>query len=300
MDAEISPALSVYAKGTATDWTSQGHPDAHLFGHPRFEEAMITAARSFVNFYRGNWLLNRIANDRGRVIATFIMLDLHFSSGKAGFTVAQLREEARDHAMWSPNRMTALAALLRVGGFLKAVPSRDSRMRRLAPTDALLKLHRDRLAGVIAANVLINPDLAQVVPLLGEGEILGDIARSYLAYWRAGLRATGNAPALEALVERDAGFTILCMMLAGIPDGRSYRISDLARHFAISRTHALGIMRTATTFGLIVQNGASGPYMGTRILLETMRPFFLALFQIQAEAVRHAIARHATRTIPAC
>lgn len=299
MDAEITPVLSVYAKGTATDWSSPGHPDAHLFGHPRFDEAMIVAARSFVNFYRGNWLLNRIANDRGRVIATFIMLDLHFSGGMTGFTVAQLREEARHHAMASPNRMTALAALLRVGGFLKTMPSQDSRMRRLAPTDTLLTLHRDRLAGIIAANVMINPDLTAIVPLLGEGEVLGDIARSYLAYWRAGLRATGNDPALEALVERDAGFTILCLMLAGIAEGRAYRISDLARHFAISRTHALGIMRTADTFGLIAQNGVGGPYMGTRTLLETMRPFFLAVFQIQAEAVRHALQRHAARSVPA-
>lgn len=300
MDVEIRPILSAYPEGTASDGSSSGNLDRRLFSHPRFDEAMITAAQSFVDFYRGNWLLNRIANDRGRVIASFIMLDLHFSGGMTGFTVAQLREEARHTAMCSPNRMTALAALLRVGGFLKTVASQDSRMRRLAPTDAMLKLHRDRLAGVIAANVMINPDLAAIVPLLGEGEILGDIARTYLACWRVGLRATGNDPALEALVERDAGFTILCLMLAGIDEGRSYRISDLARHFAISRTHALGIVRTAASFGLLAQNGAGGPYMGTRTLLETMRPFFLALFQIQADAVRHALRQHAARTVPAC
>jgi hypothetical protein len=58
-------------------------------------------------------------------------------------------------------------------------------------------------------------------------------------------------------------------------------------------------MRTADTFGLIAQNGVGGPYMGTRTLLETMRPFFLAVFQIQAEAVRHALQRHAARSGPA-
>ena len=295
MPPEITPAFSIYDPKTSGYQRSSDGLDAPLSGHSRFDEAMLAAAKSFVSFYRGSWLLNRIANDRGRVIASFIMLDLHFSSGQTGFTVAQLRDEANRYRLSSPNRMTALAALLRVGGFLQAVPAEDSRKRKLAPTETLLTLHRERLAGVLRANSLINPDLAAILPLLSDSEILGDIARSYLAFWRAGLRATGADPALEALVERDAAFTILFLLLTGIPEGRSYRVSDLARHFAISRTHALGIMRTCMEFGLVVQNGPGGPHMGTQKLVETMRPFFLALFQIQAEAVRHALSRHAER-----
>ncbi|MCB8883494.1 hypothetical protein ACELLULO517_24815 [Acidisoma cellulosilytica] len=297
MPPDIDPALSADRYGLANEWSSADTPDTQVLGHPRFDEAMVVAARSFVGFYRGNWVLNRIANDRGRVITSFIMLDLHFSNGMTGFTVAQLREEARHRNICSPNRMTALAALLQVGGFLKAVPSKDSRMRRLAPTEAMLTLHRERLAGAIAANVLINPDLAAVLPLLGQNQILGDIARSYLSYWRSGQRATGNDPALEAFIERDAAFTILFLLLTGLAEGRAYRISDFARHFAISRAHALSIMRAGMDFGLIAQNGPNGPYLGQPKLLETMRPFFLALFQIQADAVRHALRQHALRRV---
>lgn len=295
MPLEITPSLSPYARGTIGHAGAEGLADAALPDVPGLDEAMVAAARSFVGFYRGNWVLNRIANDRGRVIASFIMLDLHFSSGMKGFTVAQLRQEAAQRNVCSPNRMTALAALLRVGGFLAAVPSVDSRMRKLAPTEAMLALHRNRLAGILTANAIINPDLAAALPLLGEIEVLSDIARSYLAYWRAGLRATGNDPVLEAFVERDAAFTILFLLLSGITEGRAYRVSDIARHFAISRAHTLGIIRLGMEHKLIDQQGTGGPYIGTPALIETMRPFFLCVFQMQADAVRHALRQRVLR-----
>jgi hypothetical protein len=272
------------------------HSEAALIVHPRFDEAMKAGASAFVSFYRGNWLLNRVANDRGRVISAFIMLDLHFSRGSAGFTVSQLREEARRYALCSPNRITALAALLRVGGFLKAVPAQDSRMRKLAPTENMVALHRERLLGVLAANAMVNPDLTQAMPMLSTDEIMGDVVRAYLAHWRSGLRVTCGEPGLEEVIERDAGLTILFLLLTEANLGIGHRISDLARHFAISRTHALSIMRIGQEYGFITQTEAGGPYIGTPLLIATMRPVFVIIFQIQAEAVRFALRRQGERS----
>ncbi len=258
---------------------------------------MIAAARSYVSFYRGNWVLNRIANDRGRVVAAFIMIDLHLNGGRSGFTVSQLREQAERYSICSPNRMTALASLLRVSGYLKVVPTRDSRMRKLAPTDTLIRLHQERLHGILSAHCLITPNAAETIPHLYSEDFLADIARTYLAYWRAGFRLTGGQPGLEAIVERDAGLTILFLLLTGAPHHVGYRISDLARCFAISRTHALGVIRLGMDHGLIEQPVQGGPYIGTPYLIATMRSVFASIFQIQAESVRFALRRHQARQV---
>lgn len=266
-----------------------------LIAHTRFDEAMLAAAAAYVSFYRGNWLLNRVANDRGRVVAAMMMIDLHFAGGERGFTVSQLREEARRHGVCSPNRMTALAALLRVGGFLAPVPGGDSRQRKLAPSPAMFDLHRARLHGLISANAMIQPDLAPAIPALEDDDAIATIVAVYLRYWRSGDRAIGDDPLLNALIERDAALTVLFLMMLGATRGEAYRVSDLARQFAISRTHALVIMREATQHGCLRQTGPGGPYQGTPKLLHVMRPFFARIFHVQAEGARQAVARRAAR-----
>lgn len=263
-----------------------------IIAHPLFDEAMLRAAAASVSFYRGSWLLNRIANDRGRVIAALMMLDLHFAGGCCGFTVSQLREQGERYGVCSPNRMTALAALFRVGRLLGPVATADSRQRKLAPTQALFDLHRDRLRGMLGANSLIHPEVGEIVALLHENEVVGDVARVYLSYWRGGLRAAGDDPLLNRLADRDAAFTMLFLLMAGASRGESYRVSDLARQFAISRTHASVILREVAAEGCVRQLGPGGPYTGTPDLMRIMRPFFARLFYAQTKVVALTIARH--------
>lgn len=290
-----APLRATESLDITTDESPVSVDASGLTAMPRFDEAMLAGAASFVSFYRGNWLLNRVANDRGRVIAALMMLDLHFSGGKRGFTVSQLREQARRYGVCSPNRMTALAALLRVGGFLAPMSGGDSRQRKLAPSQMLFDLHRARLHGLLSANAMIQPDIAPAIAALDDEDVLGDIVSVYLGYWRAGHRAIGNDPLLNVLIERDAAITVLFLMMIGASRGEGYRVSDLARQFAISRTHALVIMREATKHGCLEQTVPGGPYRGTPELLRVMRPFFARIFHVQGEAARKALARRAVR-----
>lgn len=256
----------------------------------RLDEAMLTAAGAIVSLYRGNWVLNRIANDRGRVIGTMIMLDLHFGRGCQGFTVAELRAQARRCHVASPNRMTGLAGLLRASGYLTAMPAADARKRKLAPSATLIDLHRRRMRALLGGNIILNPDLAPAMRALEDDRVLAAMEHAYLRYWRAGCRITGHFPALEGLVERDAGFTLLCLLMGGAAKGQSFRISDLSRYFAISRTHALVVMREAIRFGLVEREAEAGAYSGTPFLTAMMRPLFARLFDIQAGVARRALA----------
>jgi hypothetical protein len=268
---------------------------SHLIARPRFDEAMVAAAASSVSFYRGNWLLNRVANDRGRVLSAMMMIDLHYASGKQGFTVSQLRDQARRYTVCSPNRMTALAALLRVGGFLVPLAGGDSRERKLGPSPMLFDLHRARLHGLLSANAMVQPELAPAIAALEDDDTIADILSVYLSYWRNGDRATGACPLLNALADRDAGLTVLFLMMVGASRGIGYRVSDLARQFAISRTHALVILREATKYGCLEQAVPGGPYQGTPELLRVMRPFFGRIFHVQAEGAYRALARRSAR-----
>jgi hypothetical protein len=292
-------AFSPSPADNAGTWADCTRSDTALITHPRFDEAMASAARALVSFYRDSWLLNRIVNDHGRVVSALIMMDLHLNGGGGGFTVAQLREQVARHRVCSPNRATALAALLGVSGCLRAVPAQDSRMRRLAPTDSFIKLHQDRLRGTLSANSIVNPDLTKAMPLVDDEALLGDVVRAYLAFCRSGGCATGGQPGLGAIMERDAGFTILCLLLTGASHNVGYRVSDLARWFAVSRTHALGITRLGMDHGFIEQPVSGGPYIATSHLIRTMRLTFAALFQAQAEAIRLALRRGEAQAIAA-
>ncbi|GAB0112828.1 hypothetical protein AcidC75_03530 [Acidisoma sp. C75] len=254
--------------------------------HPRLDEAMLAAAAALVGLYRGNWVLNRIANDQGRVIGAMMMLDLHFGRGCQGFTVAELRAEAQRDGVASPNRMTAFAGLLRASGYLALIPGLDARKRKLAPTKALLDLHRRRMAALMAGTVILHPDLAAAgLAALDQDEKLAEMDRAFLGRWRAAGGIAACCPTLEGFVERDAGFTLLCLLLCGEAKGQSFRISELSRFFAISRTHALVIMREAMSHGLVEREAAGGAYRGTAALRAVMRLVFLHLCAIQAEVV---------------
>jgi hypothetical protein len=258
--------------------------DSHL------DEAMLTAAGALVSFYRGNWVLNRIANDRGRVIGAMIMLDLHFGRGCQGFTVAELRTQALRCHVASPNRMTAFAGLLRSSGYLTAMPAPDARKRKLVPSASLIDLHRRRMRALLGGTIILNPDLAPAMQALEDDGVLAAMEHAYLRYWRAGCRITGHFPALEGFVERDAGFTLLCLLMGGAAKGQSYRISDLSRYFAISRTHALVVMREAIRCGLAEREVETGAFTGTPLLTAAMRPLFAQLFAVQAGVAREALA----------
>ena len=237
MDSVPQCPEAIATEEPADYWITTDAAISAIIADPRFDEVMFAMAASLVAHYRGNWLLNRIGNDRGRVMAAFTMLDLHFHGGGRGFSVAQLREQARLYRFCSPNRMTAFAALLRATRYLQPAPPVDGRQRRLAPTEAFIAMQRARLYGMLQPQVVLRPELRSMIAALESDSFLAEVVHCYLAYWRSGYRATRGHPALESLIERDAAFTLLFMVMIGDRQGKSFRIAEVARRFAISRSH---------------------------------------------------------------
>jgi biotin operon repressor len=257
-----------------------------LIGHPRFDAAMLAAATAVVEQYRGHWLLNRLVNDRGRFVLGLMILDLHFNEGGGvGFTAGRLREVAGANGVCSPGRITAFLAALRLVGFLHQVAADDRRLRRLAPTERLLDLHRDRLRSLFKALALIDAAGDEAVAALHSPAFIGAFTHDLSAAYRSGLRISGLVPEIRSTVERDAGLTMLFSLLIAEASERPVSIAALAERFSVSRAHVLTVLREAERAGLAIPAGPRGGYRAGPALAATLRRFFAIMFLMHLHGI---------------
>lgn len=254
---------------------------------PGFWGALRAMAASVITSYRGNWLLNRLVNDRGRVITTLVIMDLHFQNGGKGCTLTQIREEARRYGFCSPNRASALVGSLRLSGFLRMEQAKDGRVRRLLPTERLLSLQRQRLRDNFGAQLPLRPELRAAIAALETEEFLGAFMHSYIGLWKQGLRATHHIPTLESLVERDAAFIIMVALVT--KDEGTMSLSELARLFMVSRSHVASIMREAQGSGLVIQDASRAGFSPTPALVEAVGMMIATMFLAQAKSAEQAL-----------
>jgi biotin operon repressor len=277
----ISIATTLVSPIDEDDGTLRLDPAAMtaLIAHPHFNAAMLAAATAVVEQYRGHWILNRLVNDRGRFVLGLMVLDLHFNEGDGlGFTAGRLREVAGASGVCSPGRITAFLAALRLVGFLRPVAADDRRLRRLAPTERFLDLHRDRLRSLFAALALIDPAGNEAVAALHRPAFIGAFAHDLVAAYRRGLRMSGLVPEIQPTVERDAGLTMLFSLLVAEASERPVSIAALAERFSVSRSHVLTVLREAEQAGLATQAGPRGGYRAGPALAATLRRFFAIMF----------------------
>ncbi len=288
MSPERSGTLSPATEGRAQPDLSESAVAA-LVSHPQFDVAMLTTATTMVELYRGQWALNRLVNDRGRFVPGLMILDLHFTAGcGTGFTAAQLRKDAAENGACSPGRVTALLASLRLLGFLKPVEDADRRVRRLAPTDRFLALHRDRWGQLFEALALIRDEAGTARAALANPAFLGAFAHTLIAAYKAGSRVVDLVPVLRWAAERDAGLVILFSLQTAAAAGQTVSISALARRFLVSRAHVATVLREAEDSGLAAPPTPGGGYSAGPALLETLRRFFALMYLYQLHGIQAA------------
>ena len=260
-----------------------------LMLHPCFNPAMVLAAEAIVHGYRGNWVINRIVNDRGRMISAMMVLELHYA-GRGGFTVARLREEAARYGFASPRRVAGWAASLKLLGYLRPVPS--SHPQRLEPTEPFLALHRDRLRRQWATLALIHPKGGDhAVSALGDPAVLGRCAQILVEQYRSGVRVLDLSPEIIDLTERDAGLTVLLSLLLAESAGEAISIAALARRFKVSRAHVLILLREAESLGLTARGGPRNGYRTGPEFYPVMRRFFASVFLLHIHLIEHSVTQ---------
>lgn len=240
---------------------------------------MRVSAAHAVRSYEGNWLRNRLLNDRGRYLASVLILDLHFNEAQTGgITGARLRREVSAYDVCSPGRATAFLAALRYGGYMETRPAENRKERRLAPTALLMQTHADRWMGIFRAIARMDPELAARAMSLPKAALFGPGTHYLAEMIRQGVRVLDFTPLLRDYAERDAGMALLLALFC-LPDHEApISASHAARHFAISRAHATALLRRAQADGLAVS--AEGGYRAGPELEAAISRFYAVVFLI--------------------
>ena len=269
-------------------WAIQDESVRTLTSHSHFEPAMLASAGTLVELQRDNWVFNRVINDRGQYIAVLTMLDLHLSGGGAGFALRDLRRQASIQGFGSPNRATALAGTLRSGGFLAPVPAADLRMRKLAPTAQLVTLYRQRFSLQMEAQALLRPQIRAAIPAIADPTFMGHFIRGQLTAGRSSLRETPNEPGFDALAERANALVMLYAIVVAETRGTALVTSELARSFAVARSHVASVMKEAEAAGLIAVDPVARSFRPTERLRRALSLDFAVSVLTDAKALEFA------------
>ena len=256
-----------------------------LMAAPGFPAAIHAAAANAVRLYDGNWLRNRLLNDRGRFLAVLLILDLHFTeSGGRGVTGARLRREVVALGVCSAGRATAFLAALRFKKLLTACTEEGTK-ERLMPTAALLQMHRERWNGMFAAIAHIDPAAADAARDLPDAALFGPCTHTMADCFRQGLRVFDAAPELLALAERDAGLVMLVSILV---TGETVSVTHLARQFSVSRAHVGTVLQLAEAKGLALSDPGRAGYRAGPALEAILMRFYAVVFLTFLTALKKA------------
>ena len=274
---------------------------AALRGDPRFPAAVRCAAGRAVELYRGDRVLNALMSDRARALFTHVALYLHYGgsrAGEPGLTVGAMKDLCVELGLCSRGRCEAMLALMRAAGLLVAVPDFDRRRRRLAPTEKLFAMHRERWGAHFDAMREVMPEAASYREALTDATFAEGFVIALGRRFVAGLRILGHVPDLELFAERNAAMMILFTLALAGPDPGPFpphtrvplSIKALATSFSVSRKHVLTQLRDAEAQGLLTRGGAASNEVtllprGRDALEMLFATMFLYLAQCAEEAL---------------
>jgi len=262
VDTLVDPDIDIDVRALSRD----GGPlapakRAWLCAQPGFEASAKETSARLVAAFHGKRILNLVINDRGRFIVALLALDLHFRDDvpDAGLTSGRLKRVCSEMGVCSPTRVASLLALMRLGDFVRAMPSPgDKRRRVLVPTARLVDSQRTRWRCHLEGSSRFLPEAQRAIAALdGEG-FVAEMVRVLADHFYAGLRILDLVPGLRLFGERTGGIFVVLALLAAADDralcgerpvGTS--VSDLARRTGTSRAHIIKLLGDAAAEGFI-------------------------------------------------
>lgn len=268
-----------------------------LRAHPNFLVATEQLARELVELYRGNRLLNRILNDRGRAI--FGMLALYLDAAPddrgVGLTVTRIANLCQETGICSRGRAKAIVMLMRWGGYLEVGPDSgpNRRQKPLVPSARMISEQIMRLRRIYGSLALLHPGAEEVLAGIDDPPLRMALTRQLGARFKAGFRLQDFAPKAILFAERDAGLLIAWSLLISGTPGDTFPpsqpvpvpVAALSRQFFVSRAHVLKLLREAEDLGLIERTPTTaGSVRLLPAMHDTMFNLFAAMFAGYADA----------------
>lgn len=233
-----------------------------LRAHPRFREAAAAAASSSVEFYQGNWIANRVLNDRARFLITQICMYLHYTrrpeEPSSGLTATRLRDICIAGKICSAGRAEAMLLMMRAGGYLlRETVAEDKRVRRYVPTEKLVGQVRERQKGVLRAIDMLQTEPRFVAALESDPQFYPRFVSNLAESFIAGFRLYHFVPELDRIFDRDAGLIMMMSVFltdpacSGFAPEQNVSVFGLARRFNVSRAHVRAVLGDAERIGMI-------------------------------------------------
>jgi hypothetical protein len=230
-----------------------------MAAQPGFADACRMSDRNTIERHGRNPLLSRVAKDLKQLFYGYLVLYLE---ARDGITLTALRDVCREIGLASRGRALALLVHLRAIGYIHVDPNRtDGRVRRYRPSEQMTTALRDIIADQLRAFCLVEPTAVGMAERLAEPEFF----KAFVLQAGTGLlKAVKARPTsdISHFTHRDAGIIILSHILATAEDGDSYpprgpvrmSVTELAKKFAVSRSHVFRLLRDAEKLGLLTRN----------------------------------------------
>lgn len=264
---------------------------ARLRAHADFVPAARRAAGAMMASYKGNALMNRLMNDRGRFMLSVLMLSQYYEADPRGLTSSRLKDEAVAMDLCSRGRASAILGTFRVFGLLESVPAADRRLKRLAPSPKLIDMHRIRWIEVFEAIALVLPEGRIGVEHIGDERFLAAYVLAFTAAFRTGWRLFDEVPELAPFGDRDAGMMIAFSLLGTGFGEPPPPIAHLARSFGVSRSHVLAVLKAGVDAGLVHRVDSRVGPVAEPELIECLLQLLAVAFIQHAAALRSAAAQ---------
>ena len=271
---------------------------AAVKAHPGFPQAMRTAAQGIVDAFDNHPLLNRVLNDRGRMIFSFLAFYLDALPEGGGITAARMTALCQATGLCSHGRAKALLALMRWSGYLApAAGTGDRRERPLAPTARMWTSFRGRWRMHFCAMRPLGGAAEDAIAGLDDPLFCRALVLAIGEGFRHGFRVLDGAPALAPFADRDGGIMVFFALLVAAEAERPPTVAELARRFHLSRTHVLQILRDAMDAGLVARApGRSSEHQGyglTAAGRDVLADFFATSFAVLDCTASRAVADRA-------
>lgn len=221
---------------------------------------------SSVDFYQGNWIANRVLNDRARFLVTQLCMYLHYTrrpeEPSSGLTATRLRDICIAGKICSAGRAEAMLLMMRAGGYLlRETVAEDKRVRRYVPTEKLVGQVRVRQRGILRAVDMLQAEPRFAAALESDPQFYPRFVSNMAESFIAGFRLYHFVPELDRIFDRDAGLIMMMSVFLTDPAYRGFvpeqnvSVFGLARRFNVSRAHVRAVLGDAEQVGLI-QRGA--------------------------------------------
>jgi hypothetical protein len=206
-----------------------------------------------------NALIQRFAREEEVYwIGAYIMW-CHFARDEEGLTTSRVQAFCKAHGLASPNRIVALMAFLRYGGYLRPLAKSTDRRKRLfelAPR-AVSTAKSGYAVHLSAISILIGkPDL---VDLYWQDDLLLEcIVSSSLRRFIDHGSILGFIPEMRLFTQRMSGYDILMRLLArqqfqGTSSNEAvfFPFDEVAKSSRVSRAHVRRLMIDAERHGFV-------------------------------------------------